>query len=52
VLEDVGDVLIAEGIVDGDGGHAVEACCYVRYGPLRAILGEDAENAQPPAFEF
>jgi hypothetical protein len=46
VFEDVGDVLVAEGVVDGDGGEGEEVGSDVSQRPLRAILGEDAEQSQ------
>lgn len=46
MLEDVGDVLVAESIVDGDGGKPVEAGCNVTYGPFLPVLRENAEYLQ------
>lgn len=44
VVEDIGDVLITQGVVDGDGGEAVEIGCDVSQCPLCPVLGEDAEQ--------
>ena len=50
VLENVSDVLVAKGIVDGDRGESEEAGGHIADGPLLPVLGEDAEHLQLLSF--
>jgi hypothetical protein len=44
VFKHVGDILIPEGIVDGNGDKFVEAGCDVGNGPFWSIFGEDSNE--------
>lgn len=47
MVESIGDVLISQGIIEGDGGDAEEEAGPVGESPLHSVLREDAHQ-----FEF
>ncbi len=52
MVEDVGNVLVSEGVVDRDSGESVKAGCNISDGPLRPVFRENAEHFQFLAFRL